>query len=132
MESVLDVRCLLAGGKVPLIKETSEWQSDVSLGQKALDKSGGQQEERGLDYREYLQILMLTVREDTLVCRAMDVMEQNIRLLPGEEKFSMDHMIQGIEAGAVSAAESMFLSLITTVKERDGIYHFDSRYPLFY
>ena len=132
MESVLDVRCLLAGGKVPLIKETSEWQSDVSLGQNALDKSGGQQEELGLDYREYLQLLMLTVREDTLVCRAMDVMEQNIRLLPGEEKFSMDHMIQGIEAGAVSAAESMFLSLITTVKERDGIYHFDSRYPLFY
>lgn len=132
MESVLDVRCLLAGGKVPLIKETSEWQSDVSLGQKALDKSSGQQEERGLDYREYLQILMLSVKEDTLVCRAMDVMEQNIRLLPGEEKFSMDHLIQGIEAGVVSAAESMFLSLITTAKEKDGIYHFDSRYPLFY
>lgn len=32
MESILDVRHLLAGGKVPLIKEVSQWQSDVSLG----------------------------------------------------------------------------------------------------
>ncbi|MCI9059618.1 MAG: hypothetical protein HFH52_07560, partial [Lachnospiraceae bacterium] len=97
MESILDVRHLLAGGKVPLIKEVSQWQSDVSLGQKALEQDT-KQEEQGLDYREYLQILLLSVKEDTLVYRAMDVMEQNIRLLPGEETFAMDHMIQGVEA----------------------------------
>lgn len=132
MESILDVRHLLAGGKVPLIKEVSEWQSDVSLGQKALEKGTKQQEERGLDYREYLQILLLSVKEDTLVCRAMDVMEQNIRLLPGEEKFSMDHMIQGIEAESVSEADSMFLGLITSVKVKNGMYLFDSNAQLFY
>lgn len=131
MESILDVRHLLAGGKVPLIKEVSQWQSDVSLGQKALEQDT-KQEEQGLDYREYLQILLLSVKEDTLVYRAMDVMEQNIRLLPGEETFVMDHMIQGVEAETVSGADSMFLGLITSGREQDGMYHFDSRYQIFY
>ncbi len=125
MESILDVRHLLAGGKVPLIKEVSQWQSDVSLGQKALEQDT-KQEEQGLDYREYLQILLLSVKEDTLVYRAMDVMEQNIRLLPGEETFAMDHMIQGVEAETVSGADSMFLGLITSGREQDGMYHFNS------
>lgn len=131
MESILDVRHLLAGGKVPLIKEVSQWQSDVSLGQKALEQDT-KQEEQGLDYREYLQILLLSVKEDTLVYRAMDVMEQNIRLLPGEETFAMDHMIQGVEAETVSGADSMFLGLITSVREQDGMYHFNSEYQIFY
>lgn len=131
MESILDVRHLLAGGKVPLIKEVSQWQSDVSLGQKALEQDT-KQEEQGLDYREYLQILLLSVKEDTLVYRAMDVMEQNIRLLPGEETFAMDHMIQGVEAETVSGADSMFLGLITSGREQDGMYHFNSEYQIFY
>ncbi len=131
MESILDVRHLLAGGKVPLIKEVSQWQSNVSLGQKALEKDT-KQEEQGLDYREYLQILLLSVKEDTLVYRAMDVMEQNIRLLPGEETFAMDHMIQGVEAETVSGADSMFLGLITSGREQDGMYHFNSEYQIFY
>lgn len=131
MESILDVRHLLAGGKVPLIKEVSQWQSDVSLGQKALEQDT-KQEEQGLDYREYLQILLLSVKEDTLVYRAMDVMEQNIRLLPGEETFVMDHMIQGVEAETVSGADSMFLGLITSGREQDGMYHFNSEYQIFY
>ena len=131
MESILDVRHLLAGGKVPLIKEVSQWQSDVSLGQKALEQDT-KQEEQGLDYREYLQILLLSVIEDTLVYRAMDVMEQNIRLLPGEETFAMDHMIQGVEAETVSGADSMFLGLITSGREQDGMYHFNSEYQIFY
>ena len=131
MESILDVRHLLAGGKVPLIKEVSQWQSDVSLGQKALEQDT-KQEEQGLDYREYLQILLLSVKEDTLVYRAMDVMEQNIRLRPGEETFAMDHMIQGVEAETVSGADSMFLGLITSGREQDGMYHFNSEYQIFY
>ncbi len=130
MESILDVRHLLAGGKVPLIKEVSQWQSDVSLGQKALEQDT-KQEEQGLDYREYLQILLLSVKEDTLVYRAMDVMEQNIRLLPGEETFAMDHMIQGVEAETVSGADSMFLGVITSGREQDGMYHFNSEYEIF-
>lgn len=132
IESVLDVRCLLAGGKVPLIKEASEWKSDVSLGQKALEKNTEQQEERGFDYREYLQILLLSVKENVLVSRAMDVMEQNIRMLPGENNFSMDHMIQGMETETVSGADSMFLGLITSVTMKDGVYHFNSRQQFFY
>lgn len=133
MESILDVRCLLAGGKVPLVKKISEWKSDVSLGRKALEQKGEKQEnETGLGYREYLQILLLTVKERTLAFRAMDIIEKNIRMLPEEGQFCMDHMIGGMEAEAVYGSHTLFLGFITNVKAKEGTYHFSSNKQLFY
>ena len=133
MESILDVRCLLAGGKVPLVKTVSEWKSDVSSGQKALEQKAGKQENsKGLDYREYLQILLLTVKEHTLASRAMDIIEGNIRLVPGEGQFCMDHMIGGVEAEALYGSHTLFLGFVTSVKAKGGMYHFSSKKQLFY
>ncbi|MEY8515771.1 DUF5702 domain-containing protein [Lachnospiraceae bacterium 29-84] len=126
IESILDVRTLLAGGKAPLVKKVSEWKSDVSLGEKALkEKTDGKKEGNGLDYREYLMILLALVREDTLSCRAMDLVEQNIRLL-GETQFRMDHQIVSIRGEATYAAEPLFLGFVTSKKRVDGSYHFVS------
>ncbi len=126
MESILDVRCLLAGGKVPLIKEVSEWKSDVSAGYKVLEnQTGAESEERGLTYRDYLQILLLSVRESLLTGRAMDIMEYNIRLMPGREGFRMDHLLQKAEAEGTYGANPLFLGFITGGKGKDGMYHFD-------
>lgn len=133
MESILDVRCLLAGGKVPLVKKISEWKSDVSLGQKALEQKGGEKEnETGLDYREYLQILLLTIKERTLASRAMDIIEKNIRMVPQEGQFCMDHMIGGMEAEAIYGSHTLFLGFITNGKAKQGMYHFTSNKQLFY
>ena len=133
IESILDVRCLLAGGKVPLVKQVSEWKSDVSSGQKALEQKRENQENgTGLDYREYLQILLLTVKEDTLASRAIDIIERNIRLVPGEGQFAMDHMIGGVEAEAVYGAHTLFLGFVTGSKAKHGMYHFSSSQQLFY
>ncbi len=127
VESVLDVRCLLAGGKVPLIKEVSEWKSDVSAGQKVLEnQASSESEERGLTYREYLQILMVSVRESLLTSRAMDIMEFNIRLLPGYEQFRMDHLLQEVTADGIYRAHPLFPGFITGAKKEDGVYHFEA------
>lgn len=133
MESILDVRCLLAGGKVPLVKAVSEWKSDVSSGQKALEqKSEKQENAKGLDYREYLQILLLTVKEHTLASRAMDIIEGNIRMVPGEGQFCMDHMIGGVEAEALYGSNTLFLGFVTSGKAKGGMYHFGSKKKIFY
>ena len=133
MESVLDVRCLLAGGRVPLIKAVSEWKSDISSGSKALEKKQEvHKDSRGLDYREYLKILLLTVKEDRLVYRAMDIIERNMRMLPAEEHFRMDHLIQGIEAEAVYGADTLFLGFVPGAERKDGRYEFRSREQVFY
>lgn len=132
IESILDIRCLLAGGKVPLLKEVSEWKSDISLGHKALEQEAKEEEGKGLNYREYLQILLLTMGEDVIVSRAMDVMEQNIRLLPGEENFRMDSMIYSLQAEGTYGAAPLFLSFISTVKTEKGVYHFNGEGQISY
>lgn len=127
VESILDVRCLLAGGTVPLVKNILEWKSDISLGQKAIEiETNKQQNEEGLSYREYLQILLLLVKEDVLVYRAMDVVEQNIRLLPKRENFHMDCLIQRVKAEGTYTSHPLFLGFVTTVTIKDGEYHFNS------
>lgn len=124
VESILDVRCLLSGGKVALVKPTSDWKSDVSLGEKALaekDKDD-QGENGGLNYREYLQILLVLVGEKTLAYRAMDVIERNLALQ--EPSFRMDCQLHSVRTGAVYTARPLFLSFVTLGKEKDGTYHF--------
>ncbi len=131
MESVLDVRCLLAGGKIPLVKEPSEWKSDIFSGEKVLGQKT-EKEETGLSYREYLQILLLTIQEETLAYRAMDIIEQNIRMEPGEGQFRMDYVIYGMEAEALYQSNILFLGFVAGVKEKGGAYYFNSKEQLFY
>lgn len=124
IESVLDVRCLLAGGSVPLVKAVSDWKSDVSLGEKMLadKKNKTESSKDGLNYRQYLQILLLLVPDSTLAYRAMDIIEQNVAL--DESDFHMDCQIHGVQADALYTASPMFLGFVTAWKTKDGTYHF--------
>jgi len=132
LESILDVRCLLAGGKVPLVKSAAEWKSDVSLGEEILQdkKEQSESQEKGLDYQEYLQFLLLLVKEETLVWRAMDIIEQNIKLK--ESAFRMDHQLHGMEIEGLYTASPLFLGFITAVKIKGGTYQFRERGMEFY
>ncbi len=124
IESILDVRCLLAGGRVALVKAVSDWKSDVSLGKEVLSekKERTGSKEDGLDYREYLQILLLLVPEQVLVYRAMDVVENNMRCK--DASFRMDCQIHGVQAEGVYAANPLFASFVTAVRTKDRAYHF--------
>lgn len=124
IESILDVRCLLSGGRVALVKAVSEWKSDVSLGEKTLSDKEKKTESKkdGLDYREYLQILLLLVPEQTLVYRAMDIIENNMACKG--VSFRMDCQIHGVEAEGLYTAEPLFPAFITATKVKDGTYHF--------
>ncbi|MCI8484161.1 MAG: hypothetical protein HFH41_07460 [Lachnospiraceae bacterium] len=125
IESILDVRNLLKGGKVPLVKAVTEWKSDVSLGHQAIEKQTEKGEgEKGMDYREYLQILLLMVRENVLVERAMNLVEQNMRLLPGGENFRMDVMLQKTQVKGTYESQPLFLGFVTIVKAKGGTYRF--------
>lgn len=132
VESILDVRCLLSGGRVALVKAVSDWKSDVSVGEKVLNKKAEKTESRedGLDYREYLQILLLLVREETLAFRAMDIIEHNMALK--QKSFRMDCQIHGVQAVGVYTASPLFLGFITAQKADDGSYHFRGQGSLLY
>ena len=79
-ESLLDVRTLMSGGKVPSIKDASTWKLSLEkLAQvtellEECDSGGGS----GQDYEDYLRILMLTGEKRKYPLRALDMMEQTL------------------------------------------------------
>lgn len=80
-ESVLDVRELFAGGKIPLVKTSADWQislSNLSSLMEGLD-SMRKNNDHGLSYEDYLQVLILPVSKEKKVMRAMDMIEDAIR-----------------------------------------------------
>ena len=98
-ESLMDVRQLLAGGKVPLVKTGATWM--VSINQLAklteLLKNGKSVEQKGMTYHEYLGILLMTGKTDIQTERTMDVVEAVMRSLPGKEGFRLDQGVIYLE-----------------------------------
>ena len=90
VESLQDVKSLLAGGRVPIYKSSADWKTGINSikdvrGSLTQDDGG-----RGLNYQEYLGIMLFLQDKDTRTMRAMDIMEMDIRRTPGNARFRMD------------------------------------------
>ena len=96
----------MAGGKVPLVKTGAGWQLELSnIGQIfTMLQEGQAKNTSGLDYNDYLQILLFASSGHRLAFRCMDMIEQNIRLKPGKENFRIDSCMECLEM------ETRFLS----------------------
>lgn len=95
-ESLYDLKTLLSGGKIPLIKDAETWHCSL---QGALDADAGDAEEyeNGLSYSDYLRIFMYLTDEDTLTARAMNLVEADLRLTEGNKAFRLDACIPEAE-----------------------------------
>ena len=106
-ESVLDVRELFAGGRIPLVKTGDQWQ--ISLANLSELMSGldtfRRNDDSGLSYEDYLQVLILTVPKGKKVLRSMDMVENSIRS-QGRPHFCLDSCIVALEAFADVNAEN--------------------------
>lgn len=80
-ESVMDLRALLAGKKIPITKNEENWQLQLSnltkLGEEE-DTQEGQDSENGLTYQQCLHILILSKSSEKLTMRTLDRVEQNL------------------------------------------------------
>lgn len=95
-ESVYDVKTILAGGRIPLLKNDASWHyslDDALLGNIQTEAT----ETEGLSYEDYLRIFMVLTDLDTLTGRAMDMVEADIRLTPGNAGFRLDGCYDGVE-----------------------------------
>jgi hypothetical protein len=79
-ESKDDLKKLLEGGKVPLIK-------------RSLYSNEG-----GLEYYQYLGLMLFLQNEDKKLARTMDIMEMDIRLTPGNRNFRIDWCVESFRA----------------------------------
>lgn len=94
-ESILDVRELLDGGKIALVKTDASWQLSLENlprlleGLDSLRKSSSD----GLSYEDYLRLLLLKENSDKINERTMDLVEHNMRTRLETPEFYMDQCI---------------------------------------
>lgn len=104
-ESILDLRQLLAGGKIPLVKTAESWNLSMeNLGNLPwILKEKQEKQQNGLTYKEYLRVLLSLGKSEKQVLRTMDVVEQSMRSIKGKENFRMDLCVSylKVEMGAV-------------------------------
>ena len=91
VESLQDVRTLLKGGRVPVFKTGADWKTGINCIKNVKESlsdtgEGG----RGLNYKEYLQLMLFLTGDHDRTFRAMDIMEMDIRKTPGNQMFRLD------------------------------------------
>lgn len=99
-ESILDLRELLHGGKVPLIKNSGDWQLSLENLPDLLEglDTRRRSSEDGISYEDYLQILLLSQSREEKLTRGMDMIELSVRSSTGQDSFRLDSCIEAIEA----------------------------------
>lgn len=89
-ETVSDMRQLLEGGRVPLIKGSSEWNTSiVDLFTGNISGRSGK-ETGGLSYQDYLRVFLGLMDKDTKAARSLDIVEMDLRQTAGNEHFRID------------------------------------------
>lgn len=96
-ETAYDMKALLSGSKVPLIKNTENWHFSLNniLSIQELDGSDGWEE--GLKYEDYLRILLALTKVESKIFRMLDVIELDIRRTRGNRNFRIDGCIDYVE-----------------------------------
>lgn len=90
-ESLVDLKTLLDGKKVPAIKTSQNWSLGLSQVVKMKeDTIQTNQQEEGLAYLDYLKGFLLIKKKETLCIRALDLLELNTGI-------KVDHCITQVE-----------------------------------
>ncbi|MDE6664238.1 MAG: hypothetical protein K2K46_12980 [Lachnospiraceae bacterium] len=90
VESLQDVKALLNGGRVPIYKTAADWKTGINSIKNVKGSLSDSDSGRGLNYKEYLEILLFLTLEHDRTFRAMDIMEMDIRKTPGNSAFRLD------------------------------------------
>lgn len=106
-EAVLDVKMLLAGGKIPFWKTEGTWKTCLSgLLDQSFLKETGESSGDGRTYTEYLSCLILLMDRKTRNFRMMDLIQWNIRTEQAD--FSVANCAYQIEIEAEVLQKHMF------------------------
>ncbi len=98
-ESLLDVRTLMMGGRVPLWKTESTWELKLENLGDLYDmlKGGRNDQSKGLNYREYLRILLNLQGISKQKKRGLDMVELSVKTGAGLADFQVDHCIVALK-----------------------------------
>ena len=111
-EGIFDLRRLLAGGKVSLVKNEANWHLSIEQLPLFLSSkgSGGTDDEAGLTYGQYLRILLAVRSDRELTEGLMDLVEDTVRRSEGKDAFRIDNCIDAIQMELSSSVEGKKLT----------------------
>lgn len=108
-ESCVDIKTLLDGGKVPIMKNSGSWV--LPLSQALVFKAhlkDGMAKSQGLDYKTYLKLFMVIENSDKKVWRSLDMIEKNIKASKGNSNFKIDNCIEYMDAEVAVSGRNGF------------------------
>ncbi len=109
-ESITDMKALLAGEKVPVIKSASEWNLSVSgLKNFSSNEVSYTSCKSGLDYESYLQVLLLKQKKSNQTLRSMDMVQANM-CKNEAESFRIENCITAVTGTASYSSSALFAS----------------------
>lgn len=117
-ESLIDMRILLDGGKVPLNKTSSSWQLSVeNLGQLAdiLKNGAAETDQDGMSYSGYLRVLLYMGNLSSQKMRALDMIQLELQKNGGLPNFEAQNCVVAVKTSAKWKCRSVFLSLPSVV-----------------
>ena len=98
-ESILDVRALLAGKRIALIKSEESWTVELKqIGMISEEFLMAKESNLGLTYENYLGILLLFEKEQKLAMRVMSIQEATIQKTYQDSSFRMDTLVTQAKA----------------------------------
>lgn len=109
-ESLCDVKALLAGGRIPLMKNAASWHTQLSNLSETV-KADYKGESNGFSYENYLDVLLYERTVKQIAYRGMDLMEYQLNEKADYRSCRMDHMITGIRITAEYHADTLFFGI---------------------
>ena len=122
VESAIDIKGLLSGGKVPIIKSGDDWHTDLdSIFDVLSSKDLGNSDEfkRGISYEGYLKMLLYIEDPVKRNFRMMDIMQLDIGV--GQKDFLIKDMVYGVDANISCGAKRLFSEISLFSKEFSGL-----------
>lgn len=114
-ESIYEVKALLKGWKVPLIKTPKKWNTEIY----SLLKTPTEDENiSGLDYLTYCNILMIFNSTETIAYRIMDLIQANIQSRYNTE-FLMKDCFTKIDIKVQFETQPLFMAMPWTLSLRN-------------
>ncbi len=96
-ESVYDVRQLLAGKRIPLVKDATTWHSSLSgmltVSAEQISSQEVSGPAKGLSYEEYLRLFLAVEGREKKVYRMMDIVQMDVRKNSGFDGFYLSNCV---------------------------------------
>lgn len=133
-ESILDVRALLKGYKVAIMKNAEEWTLELSnIGTIGDTFIMAKESKNGISYSQYISSLILLQPLKTKASRALDLTERFIQNQEGCEHFRIDHILVQAKVGFGYDWNTVFLGIGSIGKKSNQKleYNVETQYAYF-